>query len=168
MTTPDASTPDAPTAQLVVRPVRVRRAAGASAVTVVTVFTTVALLLNGDATGVFFRPADQVAMILFGLMLGGAVLLFTRPRVRVGPQGVGVRNILGEQFFPWALVREITFPRDAPWARLELPDDEYVAMMAIQAADGDRAVQAIRKVRDLHRTHTAVTDGPASDPKGQA
>lgn len=140
-------------------------------------FTTVALLLNGDATGVFFRPADQVAMILFGLMLGGAVLLLTRPRVRVGPQGVGVRNILGEQVFPWALVREVSFPRDAPWARLELPDDEYVAMMAIQAADGDRAVQAIRKVRDLHRSHTTATtataattasEAAATDTEGQA
>lgn len=168
MTSQDSTAPDASTVQLVIRPVRVRRAAGAAAITVVVVFTTVALLLNGDATGVFFRPADQVAMILFGLMLGGAVLLFTRPRVRVGPQGVGVRNILGEQTFPWALVREVSFPRDAPWARLELPDDEYVAMMAIQAADGDRAVQAIRKVRDLHRTHTAVTGISATDTVGEA
>lgn len=168
MTTKDAGSPDARAALLVVRPVRVRRAAGAAAITVVVVFTTVALLLHGDATGVYFRPADQVAMILFGFMLGGAIMLLTRPRVRVGPLGVGVRNILGEQTFPWALVREVSFPRDAPWARLELPDDEYVAMMAIQATDGDRAVQAIRKVRDLHRTHTAPAAVPANDTLEQA
>lgn len=155
-------------AELVVRPVRVRRVAGASAAAVVVVFTTVALLLTGDATGVYFRPVDQVAMILFGLMLGGAILLLTRPRVRVGPQGVGVRNILGEQTFPWELVREVSFPRDAPWARLELPDDEYVAIMAIQASDGDRAVQAIRRVRELHRSHTAPALAPAVDPVVEA
>lgn len=149
-----------PAAELVVRPVRVRRVAGVSALVVVVVLTSVALLLTGDTTGVYFRPADQVAMIAFGLMLGGAILLLTRPRVRVGPQGVGVRNILGEQTFPWALVREVSFPRDAPWARLELPDDEYVAMMAIQASDGDRAVQAIRQVRDLHRRHTGQVREP--------
>jgi hypothetical protein len=155
--------PGPPAPELVIRPVRVRRVAGACAVAVVVVFTTVALLLTGDATGVFFRPVDQVAMILFGLMLGGAILLLARPRVRVGPEGVGVRNILGEQVFPWALVREVSFPRDAPWARLELPDDEYVAVMAIQASDGDRAVQAIRQVRDLHRRHTAPVTETRSD-----
>ena len=89
MTTPEASAPEAPPAELVVRPVRVRRVAGISAAAVVVVFTTVALLLTGDATGVYFRPVDQIAMIAFGFMLGGAILLLARPRVRVGPQGVG-------------------------------------------------------------------------------
>lgn len=162
------TTPGAAPELLVVRPVRVRRVAGASAATVVVVFTTVALLLTGDATGVYFRPVDQVAMVLFGLMLGGAILLLARPRVRVGPEGVGVRNILGEQVFPWALVREVSFPRDARWARLELPDDEYVAMMAIQAADGERAVAAIRRLRDLHRQHTDPARAGATDPGNEA
>jgi len=141
-----------------VRPQRVRRVAAAAAVVIVVVFTAVATLLTGDSTGVYFRPADQVAMILFGLMLAGAVLLLTRPRVRVGVHGVAVRNVLGEQSFPWPLVREVSFPKDASWARLELPDDEYVAIMAIQAADGDRAVQAINRLRALHRTYTDTTD----------
>ena len=47
----------------------------------------------------------------------------------------------------------ISFPDGASWARLELPDDEYLAVMAIQAVDGVRAVEAVRALRKLHRAH---------------
>lgn len=154
----------APTADaLVVRPHRVRWVAGVTAVAVVAVFTVVAVLLRGDGTGVYFRPADQVSMVLLGLLIGGAALLLTRPRLRVVDDGLLVRNVLGERLFPWDLVQDVTFPDGASFARLELPDDEYVAVMAIQAADGEKAVAAIQGVRTLHRTH-ARAGGP--DPAG--
>lgn len=147
---------------LVVHPQRIRWVAGVTAVVVVVVFSVVASLLRGDGTGVSFRPADQIAMVLLGVLLGGAALLLARPRVRVGADGVGVRNILGERLFPWEVVLDVSFPDGASFARLELPQDEYHAVMAIQAADGDRAVEAIQGVRALHRRHAGGAAGPAA------
>ncbi len=137
------------------RPRKARRVAVAAAVVLVVVFVVVAVLLRQTPTGVYFRFSDQVAMVLLGLLLAGAALLFARPRVRAGADGVEVRNLFGSRTLPWGLVLRVSFPDGAPWARLELPDDEYIAVMAIQAADGRQAVQAIRALRAVHAEYTA-------------
>jgi hypothetical protein len=138
-----------------VRPRRVRWVAIALAVLLVAVFSVVAALLRGSDTGVYFTASDQVAMVLLGVLLAGAALLFTRPRLRADKEGVHVRNIIASHHLPWALVQRVSFPEGASWARLELPDDEYIAVMAIQAADGKHAVAAITALRELHRQHAA-------------
>ncbi|MGH3752311.1 MAG: PH domain-containing protein [Pseudonocardiaceae bacterium] len=145
------------------RPRKVRRVAVAAAVVLVAVFTVVATLLRQTPTGVYFQLSDQVAMVLLGLLLAGAALLFARPRVRAGADGVEVRNLAGSRTLPWELVARVSFPDGAPWARLELPDDEYLAVMAIQAADGRHAVQAIRALRALHAEHIAPRDNSGRD-----
>jgi photosystem II stability/assembly factor-like uncharacterized protein len=43
----------------------------------------------------------------------------------------------------------VSFPAGARWARIDLPDDEYIPLMAIQAVDKDRAVDAMDTVRRL-------------------
>ena len=78
-----------------------------------------------------------------------SVLLFARPRLRVGAAGVAVRNLFGYRLIPWSDVVGVSFPRGARWARVDLPDDEYIPVMAIQAVDKDRAVEAMDSVRDL-------------------
>ncbi|MGH3837686.1 MAG: PH domain-containing protein [Pseudonocardiaceae bacterium] len=145
------------------RPRKARRVAVAAAVLLVVVFAVVAALLRQTPTGVYFQLSDQVAMVLIGLLLAGAALLFARPRVRAGADGVEVRNLAGSRTLPWELVLRVSFPDGAPWARLELPDDEYIAVMAIQAADGRRAVQAIRALRAVHAEYTAPRGTPGSD-----
>jgi hypothetical protein len=140
------------------RPRKARRVAIAAAVVLVAVFAVVAALLRRTSTGVYFRFSDQVSMVVLGVLLAGAVLLFARPRVRAGADGVEVRNLLGTRMLPWGIVRRVSFPDGAPWARLELPDDEYIAVMAIQSADGRHAVQAIRALRAVHAKHTAPYD----------
>ncbi|GDY28893.1 PH domain-containing protein [Gandjariella thermophila] len=146
------------TPQLVVRPRRVRRVAAIAAVAIVAVFGVVAALLRNTPTGVYFRVSDQVAMVGVGLLIAVGVLSLARPRLRAGAQGVEVRNILETKRVPWDLVLGVTFPEGAPWARLELPDDEYVAVMAIQAADGEHAVRAMRELRRLYRAATGGDD----------
>jgi hypothetical protein len=136
------------------RPRKARRVAIAAAALLVVVFAVIAVLLRQTPTGVYFKLTDQVAMVLLGLLLAGAVLLFARPRVRAGADGVEVRNLFGSRTLPWQLVLRVSFPDGAPWARLEIPDDEYIAVMAIQAADGRHAVQAIRALRAVHAEHT--------------
>jgi hypothetical protein len=145
------------------RPRKARRVAVAAAVVLVVVFTVVAALLRNTPTGVYFRLSDQVAMVLLGLLLAGTVLLFTRPRVRALADGVEVRNVLTTRLVPWDLVLRVSFPDGAPWGRLELPDDEYIAVMAIQAVDGRYAVQAIRALREVHAQHLPPGETPYPD-----
>jgi hypothetical protein len=149
--------------RLVIRPHKVRRIVIPVAVALVVAFVVVAVLLKSGSTGVRFGGADQVSLVLIGVVLGCAVLVFVRPRVIADAEGVEVRNVLFGQRVPWSLIVAVSFPDGTPWARLELPHDEYVPVMAIQAADGERAVLAIRELRALHRMHAAA---PSQDADG--
>lgn len=140
---------------LVVRPRRIRLFAVAAAVLLVVAFVVVALLLKQGDTGVIFHTSDQVAMVGIGLFLGAGALWPTWPRVRADRTGIEVRNMLGSRRFAWAEVRGVSFPDGARWARLELPADEYVPMLAVQSLDGDRAVAAMRELRRLYREAAA-------------
>jgi hypothetical protein len=135
----------------VVRPRRVRAFAGVVAAVLLGVFVVVAVLLKNSDTGVNFHTSDQVAMVGIGLVLAAGALWPTWPRVRADAEGIEVRNLLGPHRFSWDAVRHVSFPDGARWARLELPADEYVPMLAIQAMDGERAVAAMRELRRLHR-----------------
>ena len=121
---------------------------GAAAV-ILTAHVAVGVLLKIASTGVIFQTADQVAIALLGAVIAGIVLLFARPRLRVGASGVAVRNLLGYRLIPWSDVVGVSFPVGARWASVDLPDDEYVPVLAIQAVDKNRAVDAMDRVRDL-------------------
>jgi hypothetical protein len=121
----------------------------AAAFLIATVNIVAGLLLKTQSSGVIFQTADQVAMALLGLVLAGLVLLFARPRLRVGPAGLSVRNLFGYRLIPWQDVAGVSFPAGRRWARIDLPDDEYVPVMAIQAVDKDRAVAAMDTLRSL-------------------
>lgn len=140
---------------MVVRPRKLRFAAWLTAVAFVAIMTVAAVALRNVPTGVYFRTADQLAMVVLGLLFAAGALVFIRPRVRADADGVEVRNLITTRHFPWGVIRAVSFPDGAPWARLELPADEYVAVMAIQSVDGARAVEAIRALRALLAEHTA-------------
>lgn len=134
---------------VVLRPYWTPRFAYGAAFLIVAAHVAGGLLLKVGSSGVVFRTADQVAMAALGLILAGAVLLLTRPRLRVGPAGLSVRNLLGYKLIPWADVVGVSFPSGSRWARVDLPDDEYIPVMAIQAVDKERAVAAMDTVRSL-------------------
>lgn len=117
----------------------------------VAVFVVVAILLRQSSTGVYFYASDQVAMAGIGLVLALGALWFARPRVRADRDGVEVRNMLGTHRYQWSDVTGVSFPDGSPWARLELPADEYVPILAVQAIDGEHAVTAMRELRRLRR-----------------
>jgi hypothetical protein len=134
--------------QLVVRPRTLRLVCLGVAALVVVVFGVVAVLLpKGSAESPSFAVADQVAFFAIGLLVAAVPLAFTRVRVAADRRGVWVRNGLGERFLPWAVVVGVDLPEGAPWARLELHDDETVALLAVQANDGERAVDAVLALR---------------------
>jgi hypothetical protein len=142
--------------KVVLRPLKVSIFAWVGAVATVATLTAIALVLRNSDTGVFFRVADQVALVLIGVFIAGGILLMARPRVRADAAGIEVRNVGQTRHFAWDDVVRIAFPDSASWARLDLPDHEYVPLMAVQAVDGARAVEAMRKLRALHAASRAA------------
>jgi PH (Pleckstrin Homology) domain-containing protein len=120
---------------------------------ILVVFTLIGTALTGstgEGTAVF-RPGDQAAMIGLGICGALGALAFARPRVKATAEGIWIRNVFGTYDLPWAVVREVRFERGHPWVTLELADDDTVSVLAIQAADKEYAVAAVRGLRALHR-----------------
>lgn len=137
---------------VVIRPFRATWVSIVLAVSLVVAFVVVAVLLRGSDTGVIFEVSDQIAMIGIGILLAGGSLLFATPRVRADAEGIEVRNVvLLKKKYSWLDVLAISFPDGASFARLELPEDEYYGVLAIQAVDRDRAVEGVRALRRLHK-----------------
>jgi PH (Pleckstrin Homology) domain-containing protein len=141
--------PNRDTWDVQVRPHLTPYFAYAAAFVIAVAHIAVGLLLKIKSSGVIFQTADQVAIGALGLVIAGFVLLFARPRLRVGTAGLSVRNLLGDRLVPWSDVVGVSFPAGARWARIDLPDDEYIPLMAIQAVDKERAVEAMDTVRTL-------------------
>ncbi len=134
------------------RPRRLTKVCWLVAALVVVVFGVLAVALwsgpEGDAQ---VRTADQVAFFVLGLLVAGLTLMFTRARVQATADGVHVRNPFGTKDVPWQVVRAVRLDDGAPWAVLELHDDETVQMLAVQANDGDAAVDVVLELRALLR-----------------
>jgi hypothetical protein len=146
-------------------PVRLRRVAALIAVLVTATFVVIAVLLgNTSSEGVSFGVGDQVAMVLLGLFVAGGVLLIARPSLAADERGLHVRNILGSHDIPWEVVRAVSFRDGSPWATLELADDDQLALLAVQASDGERSVAVVRALRALQVRH-ARGEGPAADER---
>lgn len=123
----------------------------------------VGFLLKVGSSGVLFRTADQVGIALVGITIAAVTLLLARPRLRAGAAGISVRNALTYRLIPWSDVVDVSFPVGARWARVDLPDDEYTAIMAIQAVDKERAVAAMDELRSLmYRYRPDLTSRSAS------
>jgi hypothetical protein len=133
-------------------------------VAIVAVMTVVAVLLKSSTTGVVaFQTADQVAMVGLGLAMGAAVLWVSRPRVDADADGVRVRNIVGTYQLPWSMVQAVRFDRHSPWATLLLTNGEEMAVLAVQAADKERALVAVQGLRGLLAAATpAEAAGPST------
>ena len=141
---------------LEVRPRRAVRFTRIVAAVIAVLFIVAGVLSSHSTTGVNFRGSDQIAIICFGLLRAGAVLLLTRPRVRVRPHGVVVRNILGDNEYRWPDIRGISMPDKKAWARLELAGDEYVPLLAIRVNDREHAAHAMDRFRELGAKYTAA------------
>ena len=134
-----------------------------AAVVVAAVLTYVGVTLQENVTGVAtFTTADQVAVVGLGLVLAAGLLALGRPRVDADATGVRVRNLFGERQVPWTAVRAVRFDRRFRWATLLLTNDDEFAVLAIQGADGDRAVEAVEGLRALLAANRAQQ--PPSPP----
>ncbi|MBD0861498.1 PH domain-containing protein [Gordonia sp. zg691] len=139
---------------LVHRPRNLPRWAIAAAVVVLAIHIVFGLLLTIDDVGVRnLGGSDQVAIILIGVLVSGAILLLTRPRLRVGAQGVEVRNLATTRLFEWDRVLGLTYPEKGFGAWLLFPADEHITVLAIQAGDGQRAIDAMSRFREIEERY---------------
>ena len=150
--------------ELEVRPVRIRWVAWLVAVAVFAFFAVGAALARVGSSGFTFRTSDQISMVVLGAILAAGALLFVRPRLRAGPGGVEVRATLVTRVVPWDDVVAVSFPDGVQFARLDLPDDEYLTVSALQAVDRAHAARGIAALRALHARH----GGGAEDGVGPA
>jgi hypothetical protein len=145
-------------------PRRLRLVTALAATGLVVAMTVVAVLLKSSTTGVVaFHTADQVAMVGLGLAMGAGVLLVGRSRVDADTEGLRVRNVLMNHEVPWSAVRAVRFDEHSPWATLLLGNDDELAVSAVQAADGERALVAVRGLRALLADHQARHPVPRED-----
>lgn len=145
------------------RPKAVRRLVAIAIVVVIAIHVTFGLLLDYSYTGVNIDWADKLSLIGVGVVICGALALLVRPRIRVGPRGVGVLNLVTERVYGWDDVVGMDYPDKAQWARLLFPYDEHIPVMAIQARDGDAAVTAMRRFRQVQEKYTVGDRGPRND-----
>ena len=155
---------EAPPAPVSAVPRKLRVMTAVMATVLVVVMTVVAVLLKASTTGpVSFRTADQVAMVGLGLALGAGVLMVGRSRVDADASGVRVRNVVVNHEVPWSAVRSVRFDQHSPWASLVLTNGDELALSAVQAADKQRAVAAVRGLRALLAAEQERTAKPRED-----
>ncbi len=118
-------------------------------VLVMAVHIFMAIVVAVGDTGVTVSSADQWSFIGIGLVFSFVALSLLRPHVKVNSQGVEVRNIVNGQFYPWEIIHGLSFPQEAKWARLELPDFEFVPMMALNIYDKKLIAQRVEDFRQL-------------------
>jgi len=97
-------------------------------------------------TIVFFLLAMIAAMMSVGLSV-----------VRVGPEGVTVRNALRTHRYTWDRVHDFEMNPGDPWVNLELSDaaDDGTTRMvlAVQRAEGDAAEERLALLRAMVRRY---------------
>jgi hypothetical protein len=150
-----------PNGPVVIRPRRIAVYGAVAAVAVLATMIVLGLLLDSD--GVPLRMVDKIGFMSVGVAGAAAIMLVARPRIVADETGMTVRNVLGDAFLPWPVVLKIAFPPGAHWAQAVLADDETHPLMAIQAMDRDRAVEALRAIRALHARYAPAAPTPSPE-----
>ena len=147
-----------------VRPRAIRIIGCAVAVVIAAAFIASSRTLTDEAAFAG-RLIDRAAwpQAMSGLLLAAMVAVAPfRISADADADGIHVRNLVREFTVPWSMVRTVRYHRGAPWASLQLSTEEVVTVLAIQIADGRRAVEAIRGLRALQ---AAASQRPAA-PEG--
>jgi hypothetical protein len=108
---------------------------------------------------------QQATLLLIAALALSVAWGLVRCRVTATPRGLVVVNGYREHSYAWAEVVAVHMPMGAPWATLDLADGTTVSTLGIQAADGDRAKDAVRQLR-LLVARTAAESLERPDPPG--
>ena len=98
-----------------------------------------------------FTPFQRGTLVALGLLMFACGHALARSRVVAEAQRLVVVNGYRRHEYEWPEVITISLPRGAPWAVLDLADGSSQAVMGIQGSDGDRALRAVRELRQILR-----------------
>jgi hypothetical protein len=134
------------------RPRAARRVAVVLAVLTV-VGTALIMIMVPRMPGVTFTLADHAGMVVLAACI--VWLLWRQGAVRAlpGASGLTVRNFIYTRTVEWEEIVSVNFGEGSPWVQLDLSDGDTLAVMAIQRADGARAVADSRRLATLVALH---------------
>jgi hypothetical protein len=141
VTPPPGNAPDATWAPF--RPVRGRHVAIGFAIAQAVVLLALAVVLPG--AGWF----DRIGFLVVAVAIGWVLLRFGLLRADPGPAGLVVRNLVRREDLRWEQIVAVRFGDGDPWVMLDLSSGEVLAVMAIQRADGPRALAEARRLATL-------------------
>lgn len=135
------------------RPVLARRVCLTFAVVVTVLTPVLAIALPTSGPNAFGAP-DRLGLALVGLAI--VWFLWRQASVRADPDDAGltVRNLVFSRRLAWAEIVSVRFGSGRPWVQLDLSDGDTIAVMGIQQADGERAVEESRRLATLVALHT--------------
>jgi len=132
------------------QPVVSARIAWACSAVVLIVFVVTASVMKRYNAGADFNDKDQAGTVVVGVVLAALLIMPTRPRLVADEDSVRLRSFLGGwRVVPWEVIVDVRFPSKVRFAQLVLPADETLAIYAIQRLDKQRAVEAMRELREL-------------------
>jgi Bacterial PH domain len=138
---------------MTVRPIGALVVAAVSAGCLLAMLVVVVVALPPDVRGAFTLFQD-VTMAIFLAGVLAALFGVARTRVSTDDDGIHVLNGYRRHDLSWAEAVQVNLGRGAPWAVLDTSDGTTVQLMAIQRADGQRAVAAVRALRDQLARHS--------------
>lgn len=150
---------------LVVRPLRLRIAAIVAAVLTFVFLMPWEPLSGGMANGGQYFPEDRWAVVGSAIVLSVFWLMALRIRVDATAETIRVRGLFRDLTVPWSAVSAVRYS-GAPWVALVLTNSEPIPMMAIMRTDGQRAVDAARRLRELLNSHRIAAGMPESSATG--
>lgn len=156
MSTPKSNNPaitDEPM-ELIARPRKLIIWSVIASLVLVAVFVVMGVLLKQSEAGTAFTLADQIGIGGIGFILAAGCLMFTRPRVWANSHQITVRNVFLTTTLPWGVVRDVGVSQGSAWGLLDLHDDDQLSMLGLQVSDGQRAVDAMKRLRALHAQAT--------------
>ncbi len=145
----------APALPVTFRPRKGRIVPYGFAVLVLVVCAGLAVALPGG-TG-RFALTDRLGVLGVGVVVAAFLCVLARPHLTVDEGGLQVVNLFFSRNLEWAEVVDVNLDRGDPWVLLDLADGDTLAVMAIQANDGEQARRAAQQLRDLVAAHS-ITD----------
>ena len=128
------------------RPISALLVAAAAAASLVAMLVVVVVALPAEVRAQV-SIAESVTLGIFLLAALAVLYGIGRTRVRTDDEGVHILNGYRHHDLTWAEVVNVGLGRGAPWAVLDTSHGTTVQLMAIQRADGERAVAAVRELR---------------------
>lgn len=130
------------------RPRRARQVIYPAAALVILAMLGGALVLPDEGV-LSYGLADRVAVVGLGLVIALALHRLASVRAHADRDGLTVVNLVQRRRLEWAEIVNVRLGSGDPWVILDVSDGETVAVMAIQASDGEHGREQARRLARL-------------------